>query len=242
MNFIIIIYILLGILPSILWLFYYLKKDLHPEPKKMIIQIFFWGVFTALPVLFVQLGLTKLLDIVDKNIIHLSQLIFDVIYWFIVIAFSEEFFKFLIVRTKIVSSPHLDEPLDIMLYMTVAALGFAAIENVLYLIPTLGQMPFETTLLITLIRSLGAVFLHTLCSAVIGYSMAISFCEAKRKYIYLIVGILIATVLHGLFNFSIITLHGNIRFIIPTIIILTLAFLTFVGFEKLKKMKGICKI
>ena len=43
MDFIIIIYVILGLLPSLTWLSYYLTKDLHPEPKKMILKIFLWG-------------------------------------------------------------------------------------------------------------------------------------------------------------------------------------------------------
>jgi CheY-like chemotaxis protein len=148
----------------------------------------------------------------------------------------------LVVKMKVISSPNLDEPLDIMLYMVVAALGFAAVENILYVLTTMGQMPLEKTLFIVVIRFLGAVFLHTLCSAVIGYSLAMSFCYVKKGSICLLAGIVIATALHGLFNFSIITLHDDWRIIIPIIIILVLALLTFIGFEKLKKMKSICKI
>ena len=130
-----------------------------------------------------------------------------------------------------------------MLYMTVAALGFAAVENVLYLLPTINQMPFSKTLLLDLVRSVSAVFLHALCSAVVGYSLAISICEKRKKRTYVAIGILIATLLHGLFDFSIMTLPGSdINIIVPAIIVLALAFIVFYGFEKLKKMKSICKI
>ena len=51
-----------------------------------------------------------------------------------------------------------------------------------------------------------------------------------------------AMLLHGLYDFSIMTLDGYLKFAIPVIIIIMLAFLVFSGFEKLKKMKGVCKI
>lgn len=241
MDYTILIYIFFGILPSLLWLSYYLREDLHPEPKRMILKIFLWGALITLPVFFVQVGLKNLLDGFDINLI-----IKNLIYWFLVIGFSEEFFKYLVIRLKVINSPHLDEPLDIMLYMVIAALGFAAVENILYLFIPLGQMSFDQmigrTLLVDLVRFVGATFLHTLCSAVVGYSLAMSFCEAKQKYAFLAAGIFVATVLHGLYNFSIITLEGYIKFAIPVIVILTLAFLVLSGFEKLKKMKGVCKI
>lgn len=245
MDYYIIIYVIFGVLPSLTWLSYYLREDLHPEPKRMILKIFLWGALITLPVFFVQIGLAKLLEIVNGSV-SINPLANNLIYWFLIIAFSEEFFKYLVVKIKVVDSPHLDEPLDAMLYMVVAALGFAAIENVLYLFAPAGQMSFNQlisrTLIIDLIRFIGATFLHTLCSAVIGYSLAISFCEVKTKYLSLAAGILMATVLHGLYNFSIMTLDGYIKFAIPVVVILTLAFLVFSGFEKLKKMKSICKI
>jgi len=241
MDYTIIIYIIFGVLPSLTWLSYYLRKDAHPEPKGMIIKIFLWGAVITVPVFFVQIGLKFLLDQVN-----IDPLAYQLIYWFLVIAFSEEFFKYLVIRIKVINSPHLDEPLDIMLYMVVAALGFAAVENVLYLFAPTGQMSFnqliDRTLIVDFIRFIGATFLHTLCSAVIGYSLAISFCEVKMRKISLAAGIFVAVLLHGLYNFSIITLQGYIRFAIPVVIILTLAFLVFSGFEKLKKMKSICKI
>jgi len=241
MDYYIIIYIIFGVLPSLTWLFYYLRKDLHPEPKRMILKIFLWGALITLPVLFVQIGLTSLLNRID-----MGPMAKDLVYWFLIIAFSEEFFKYLVVRIKVINSPYLDEPIDIMLYIVVVALGFAALENILYLFAPAGQMSFnqiiDRTLIVSFIRFIGATFLHTLCSAVIGYSLAISFCEVKTKNISLVAGILMATALHGLYDFSIITLNGYIRFAIPIVIILTLAFLVFSGFEKLKKMKSICKI
>jgi RsiW-degrading membrane proteinase PrsW (M82 family) len=237
----IIIYVLFGILPSLVWLYYYLRKDLHPEPKRMILNVFLWGALITLPVFFVQIGLTDLLAKVN-----LSPLPKALIYWFLIIAFSEEFFKYLVIKIKVINSPHLDEPIDIMLYMVIAALGFAALENVLYLFAPIGVTSFNElisrTLLVSFFRFIGATFLHTLCSAVIGYSLAISFCEVKRKHIIITCGIISALLLHGLYDFSIMTLDGYLKIIIPVIIILTLAFLVFWGFESLKKMKGVCKI
>ena len=241
MDYNIVIYIIFGIIPSLTWLSYYLRKDVHPEPKGMIIKIFLWGAVITVPVFFVQIGLKYLLDQVSIN-----PLAYELIYWFLVIAFSEEFFKYLVIKFKVINNPALDEPLDIMLYMVIAALGFAAVENILYLFAPAGQMSFSQlinrTLIVDFVRFIGATFLHTLCSAVIGYSLAISFCQTKIKNIFLITGIFIAVALHGLYNFSIITLEGYMKFIVPVIIILTLAFLVFSGFENLKKKKSICKI
>jgi RsiW-degrading membrane proteinase PrsW (M82 family) len=240
-DFKIILYIIFGILPSLVWLSFYLRKDVHPEPKRAVIRIFLWGAVVTLPVFFVQLGLNQLLKSAN-----LDPFIDSILYWFVVIAFTEEFFKYLVIRTKIINSPDMDEPLDIMLYMVIAALGFAALENILYLFAPAAGLTFSEiitrTMLITLIRFLGATFLHTLCSAVIGYAVAISFCEVKRKYILFAGGLFIAVLLHGLYDFSIMQLEGGLKLIGPAVVILTLTFLVFSGFENLKSLKSVCKL
>lgn len=234
----VILYIIFGLLPSLVWLGYYLKKDQHPEPKKTILKIFLWGAVITIPVFLVQIGLMYLLAIANFNSFTAS-----LIYWFLIISLSEEFFKYLIIRLKIKNSPDLDEPLDIMLYMTVAALGFAALENILYLFsPIDGQTVNEIirqTMLLSFVRFIGATFLHTLCSAVVGYFMAISFYYHKKRLYFLFIGLVAAVLLHGLYDFSIMKLEGYQALAIPLMILLVLGFSTFLGFEKLKKMKSV---
>lgn len=240
----IIIFLIFGIAPSLVWLSYYLRKDIHPEPKKMVLKIFLWGVLITLPVYFVQIGLEKLCN--DSLVAgFISKDLYWLIYWFLIISLSEEFFKFLVIKFKVLGSPDLDEPLDIMLYMVITALGFAALENILYLssidTPIFNEVMY-LTVIITLIRFIGATFLHTLCSAVIGYGLAISFCEIKHKFIYFFGGFVVAVLLHGLYDFSIMQLRGYARVAIPVIVIVVLAFIVFSAFEKLKQVKSICKI
>src|SRR3989344_4412856 len=108
-----IIYILFGILPSLLWLFYYLRKDLHPEPKRTILKIFILGALATVPVFCIQLGLSFLLGNLQNSFYYPS--IFNIIKWFLVIAFTEELMKYLIVRIFVFNDGVMDEPLDIML-------------------------------------------------------------------------------------------------------------------------------
>jgi RsiW-degrading membrane proteinase PrsW (M82 family) len=237
----IILYIVFGVLPSLIWLFYYLRKDNLPESRLMILKIFAWGAVITLPVFFAQVGMANLLEK-----INLDPFVASILYWFIVIAFSEEFFKYLIIRLKVINSYHLDEPIDVMIYMVVAALGFTAVENILYIFAPTGQYSFtdlmQRTLLLSFVRFIGATFLHTLCSAVIGYLLALSLCKLKNKWIYMITGLFTATVLHGLYDFSIIGLKGDLKIYIPLTILVILAILTSLGFEHLKKLKSVCKL
>jgi RsiW-degrading membrane proteinase PrsW (M82 family) len=215
-----------------------MSKDMHPEPKKTILRIFLWGALSTIPVFFVQIGLMVLLAKAD-----LDPLTTSIIYWFLVISLTEEFFKYLIVRLKVQNSKDMDEPLDIMLYMVVSALGFAALENILYLFTpasglSLNQL-LQQTVIVSFIRFVGATFLHTLCSAVIGYFMALSFFHPKRSMLYMPLGFFIAVLLHGLFDFSIIKIEGYEVLVIPGLLLLIVGFLTFLGFERLKKIKSV---
>jgi len=237
----IILYIIFGIIPSLIWLFYYLRKDVHPESNLMILKIFAWGAVITLPVFFAQVGMSNLLER-----INLDPLITNLLYWFVVISFSEEFFKYLVIRLRVINSSHLDEPIDVMIYMVITALGFTAVENVLYIVAPAGQFSFndlvQRTLMLSFVRFVGATFLHTLCSAVVGYALALSLCKLKNKWIYMVAGLFMATALHGAYDFSIIAVGGNLKIIIPITILIVLAILTSLGFEHLKKLKSVCII
>jgi RsiW-degrading membrane proteinase PrsW (M82 family) len=255
------LYIFFGALPALIWLFYYLKKDVHPESNSIIIKIFLWGALLTVPLFFVQVVSAKILnffcqisgflpisDLINIPVTGLSLSEFGIVifYWVIIIALSEEFFKYLAVRLKVMNSPELDEPLDIMLYMVIAALGFAAVENTLYGFVPAGIFSFEVllkrTIFLSFLRFIGGTFLHTLCSAVVGYALAVGLCKIKHRWLYTVAGLFIATTLHGLYDFSIIGLEGDLKIIIPLIILAILAILTSFGFEKLKKLKSVCSL
>ena len=180
MIFIYFLYIFFGILPSLAWLFYYLKKDQHPESKKMILKIFLWGSLTTIPVYLVQRFLTMSLDSISLPLIFIS-----LIYGFLIIAFTEELFKYLVIKFRVLSNSACDEPIDIMIYMIVSALGFAAIENIFYIVSSAINLPINdavfASVIISLSRFLGATFLHTLCSALVGYFIVLSIIKTKNN-------------------------------------------------------------
>jgi len=242
MDYRFIVYIIFGVLPSLVWLGYYLLKDSHPEPKKTILRVFLWGGAMTIPVLLLQLSFTSLLgqfnvDSIVRNIIH----------GFFIIAFIEEFFKFAVVKLKVLNSPDLDEPLDVMLYMIVSALGFAAFENILYLFGARGSLLsfdqlIQGAIFLSFIRFIGATFLHTLCSGVVGYFLALEISNPRKKFFYAESGLITATILHGIYNLAIINLKNYETLIMLFIILLTFAFLTLVAFRNLRHMKSVTKI
>lgn len=271
-----IICIIFGLAPSLIWLLFFLRKDVHPESNRMIILVFLLGVLIV-PFVAIAECIPIGFDLGGKLICFLPSLFENfkpfgsILYIFLGIAFIEELAKYLIVRIKILRSPEFDEPLDAPLYMIIAALGFAALENFLYLLPPAGpplipESPLTSFLLLTgailfisFFRFVGATFLHALCSGVIGYFMAKSFFEPKQKIKSLLAGFTIAVLLHGLFNIFIMkigegfvteggkTVMANpllVIFCLSALIVILAGLAIFVtlGFRNLKKMASICKL
>jgi protease PrsW len=235
--------IIVALMPGLAWLFYFLRKDSHPEPKKMILKIFFLGMISALPAALIEGGLQRILP---NNFFPDGTLMCDICAFLLIVisvALIEELAKYSVVRLQVIRSSHLDEPVDVILYMIVAALGFATLENILIFLDTeTFYYTIPETLTLASFRFVSATFLHALCSGSIGYFIALSFCEPERKKIMMFYGFSIAVLLHGLYNFSIMKLEGFLRFGLPTIIILALAIFIYFSIIHLKKLKSVCKI
>ena len=113
--------IVFGVLPSLIWLTYYLRKDIHPESGRMILKIFFYGMLAAFPAILLEMGFSETLTYYS-----LPPFLLSILSAFIGVALVEEGLKYLIVNGEVLRNPEFDEPVDAMLYMIIAALGFAA--------------------------------------------------------------------------------------------------------------------
>ncbi len=235
------IFIFFGLAPSIIWLLFYLRKDSHPESNRMILKVFFYGMLIALVAALVEIGIFKIFSMTGISRIEKYQFLFFLLYNFIGIAMVEEFLKYFVVRQSVLNNPEFDEPVDVMLYMIIAALGFAALENIFVLFPKENFL-FIDTVAVSGLRFIGATFLHALCSGTLGYFLALSIATKKNGRL-LISGLLIASFLHGLYNLSIIEIENNSGFVlIPILIITSLAIFVSYGFRKLKTIKSTCEI
>jgi RsiW-degrading membrane proteinase PrsW (M82 family) len=229
------LFIFFSLTPSIIWLLFFLRKDVHPEAKGMILKIFFYGMVAAIPAALMEIGFAGLLDAWG-----IPSFLRQIIYIFLGIALIEEILKFLVVKKNVFCCSEFDEPVDVILYMIIAALGFAALENFLILFPLSNPLHFFETFMVSTFRFVGATFLHALCSGVIGYFLALSFFEAKNKFGLASMGIIMAVLLHGLYDFSIMKIESNLKFVIPIIILVGLAIFVSWGFKKVKKLKSVC--
>jgi len=224
--------IFFGLAPSIVWLLFFLRKDVHPESNAMVLKVFGYGMVAALPAALIELGILGQLETLP-----FSPILSLGIICLIGVALPEEMMKYLAVRIKVLRSPEFDEPVDIMLYMIIAALGFAGLENVLLLFPLRGIWEFFAA---SWLRLVGATFLHALCAGVIGYFLALSFFRTRERLKLTLLGLALAVALHGFYNFSIM-IEGVMKWAGPVVILTVLAVFVSLGFKKIKKLKSVCK-
>ncbi|HMP67686.1 MAG TPA: PrsW family glutamic-type intramembrane protease [Candidatus Paceibacterota bacterium] len=199
-----IISIVLGIIPTIIWLIYWLQHDKkNPEPKKIILMCFVFGMLVVPAVSFINF-------IVKKIVVGSSTLSIDILFYnayfyaiFLIVIWAavEEFFKYVAAYVGGFSTKEYNEPLDALVYMITAALGFAAMENIFYIYSTTLQESSYITLLVGNGRFIGATLLHVASSAIIGLFMAFSYGKiAEVRTSYTIIGFIFAITLHSMFN------------------------------------------
>ncbi|MFH0806688.1 MAG: PrsW family glutamic-type intramembrane protease [Candidatus Brennerbacteria bacterium] len=216
--------------PALVWLFFFLREDaVHPEPRALIAKVFAAGALASVPTFLVQSWFDGFL----KG---------EFVVLVILLAFIEELFKFGAAWLVVRRDKAFDEPLDAMIYMVAASLGFATVENIFItgsaypLSASLGVLLVAGGALSTLTyRFLGATLLHVLASSLLGYAWAIGWAKG-RPLRFVAVGLLVATVVHAAFNFLIYQFQYE-NLIIPTLFLVLAGFFVLADFEKVKKLR-----
>ncbi len=228
-------YVALSFLPPLVWLLFYLHEDRHPEPKHLVLLTFVAGILSAAAAVAVELGLFGRPP-VFSGFLHryLPELLAAPGVVLAGVALVEEYVKYAAVKIAVLSRPEFDEPIDAMVYMVTAALGFAAIENVLFLVPAFKES-FAIGFELTTNRFLGANLLHALSSAIVGYALARHIFSPWRKHA-VAAGVFAASALHALFNYFIITKDTiPSAILLLALLLVVMAIVVFVDFERLKK-------
>jgi RsiW-degrading membrane proteinase PrsW (M82 family) len=224
-----------GFLPSLVWLFFWLREDEHHEPRKVVIYGFLAGMLAVPVALILQLWVNSLLnpanvplgDLFNQNP-HTAAIIT------VLLVIIEEVLKFgagwIAGRAK---KKNL-EPIDAAMYMMASAFGFAALENAIYMLSPLQDYGTWMAVITLNVRFLGANLVHFAASTAIGISLGLAFYEnIWGKFRHLLIGFSIAIALHTIFNLFIMTTSGAVTFIIFAFIWLVVA-VAALFFEKLK--------
>ncbi len=227
-------YLLLAFAPPLVWLAFYLHEDRHPEPKRLILLTFVGGMGAAIFSLIGECIFVGLIGGSCRSGISSDANVFAL---FLGIALIEEYLKYAAVKALILRRADFDEPVDAMIYLMTSALGFAALENVLFLMPVF-QDNVSSGLLITTNRFLGANLLHALSSGIVGFFLARAWFHPQRHH-FVALGVVLATLLHAAFNTLILTREALPQGLLYVILLLSvMAAVVFVEFERLKRSYG----
>ncbi len=192
---------LVALAPCIFWLWLIYRWDKYrPEPRSLIIRTFFIGLVVAIPVALIE-GFLYPQSLNGPTSIQAAAYVA-----FFVAGVTEEGAKFLVVRLSVYRSRHFEEPADGLVYSAAAALGFASLENVIYIV-TFG-------LQVILVRGLFSNLAHVLFSSLWGYPLALGklgLMKPRSAYI----GLVLAMIAHGIFDFLFFTQSSATYLVIP---------------------------
>jgi RsiW-degrading membrane proteinase PrsW (M82 family) len=189
--------LLLGsaLVPTFLLLWYFYSRDEHPEPRGVVFMTFLLGTFIPIPVIPLELVMDAMLSGVHGFWSKaLTRAFFGA-------AIPEEVFKFLVLRHYAMKQSAFDEPMDGIVYGATASLGFAALENLLYV----GQGGLG----VAMMRALSAVPFHAFNGVIMGAYAGRSWgAEPSQRSGLLARGLLYAILLHGAYDGFLMTESG----------------------------------
>jgi RsiW-degrading membrane proteinase PrsW (M82 family) len=212
---------IMAVAPAVFLVYYYYKQDKNkPEPKGLVIKIFFIGFLFIIPAIVLELLLNDLFSL----ILIRSPILHYFIKAFVVAGICEEVLKLVVVYQFAYKNVHFDEAVDGIVYAIMASLGFACLENILYVI--------DNGFAVAIFRAFSAIPLHAIASGIMGYYIGqAKFSKSKKEEIRLIIkGLSIAICIHGAYDF--------VLFSIPELgylPVLLIAPILIIGFLNLRK-------
>ena len=164
------------------------KDKWEKEPLRRLLFTFIAGMLSCIPIIIIELSTDWIFAPRDGSIkgAFLTAFIF--------VGLTEELGKWAAVMLFAYKKNDFNEPYDGIIYAVMASLGFAAIENILYI--------YEGGMSVGIIRAFTAVPAHTIMGVLMGYFMGLAKFKPQKKKIYLLLSIIAPVLLHGSYNFS----------------------------------------
>lgn len=203
------IYLTLASAPVLgLLLFIYLKDKYEKEPLGLCLKMSLFGAIAVAPIFVIELFLSWIGKQLPINATGLA-------FWdaFVVAGMTEETFKFLVIYLFIWRNKNFNEPFDGIVYAVFASLGFALVENILYV--------FNNGIGTGLIRAFTAVPAHTIFGITMGYFFALAKFSKSNNSALLLTALLLPVLIHGLYDFILMQPNKTLLLIfIPYLIVL----------------------
>lgn len=219
-----------GLMPTLVWLYFLLKEDSRcPEPRWIIFLAFIAGMLAVPLVLFPQSYALEHLPSCNPSDVGTCVPLLTA--W----AMIEETAKYALAAIAILwRKEAIRRSLDLVTCMLTVALGFAALENILFLLGPLSNGEYLHSFITGNLRFIGSTLLHVLASSAIGFAMAFSFERSRGvRAAAASFGLMVAIGLHALFNVFILSGEGTDT-ILAFFTVWTGAVVFFAAFEILK--------
>jgi protease PrsW len=170
--------ILLNLIPIGFWFWFFEGRDPIPEPRELLLRTFGWGVLACVVAMVFEYDLEQF------------GLVSTSLWTLLCVSIIEEVVKYGAAAT-IIKHSDFDELIDGLVYATVAALGFAFLENIIY-----GyRFGLQTTFLL---RGVLTTLAHVLFAAPWGVAMAVKKFIGGKNLIRQ--SLLLSIVFHTAFN------------------------------------------
>jgi protease PrsW len=215
----------LALAPGIgICLFIYYKDHYRREPVGLLLWAFVLGVLSTIPAVVVQMAVGKS----PETLSGISGIAF---FAFVVVGLSEELSKFVMLRLFLFNRRAFDDPFDGIVYAVMVGMGFATLENVLYV----TQYGMATGIL----RMFLSVPAHGTFAVLMGYFTGLAkFNPGKRGY-YLLLAVLLPVLFHGAYDFFLF-LPGNGGQIIGAIVSFVLAI--YLSFKAIRRKQQLARL
>lgn len=168
-------------------IYIYLKDKHEREPLALLLVSFFYGILSTIITLTISLPLNMLLIARESTVV--SQFIEA----FFKVALVEEFSKFIFVRFILFNNKNFNEPFDGIVYAVMVSMGFATLENVIYV--------FDYGFATGILRMFTAVPAHATFGVLMGYFLGKAKFSYDKKFMFSVMGLLTATVFHGAYDY-----------------------------------------
>lgn len=210
------LYLSLAVAPVLIILVYiYVRDKYNKEPIWLLLLLFFAGMFSVIPVLITGY-FTELLSGYFQGLYKSAY------HAFVQAALVEEFFKLFFVFVIVWWNKHFDERFDGIVYAVFVSMGFALVENILYV--------FDYGATTGLIRIFTAVPAHAIFAISMGYYLGRAKFDANRRALYLLLAFIVPVLLHGFYDF---VLMAGLPWLL-LVFVVYLIFMYIYGFRHLK--------
>ncbi|AEE54175.1 PrsW family glutamic-type intramembrane protease [Haliscomenobacter hydrossis] len=215
-----------SITPVMIFLYLINRRDKVQEPKKLLAKCFFGGFLSIALALLIDAPLAPFADSISSPFLHAFYNAF------IIAAGPEELAKFLVLYWLVWKSADFDQHYDGIIYAVFVSLGFALVENILYVM--------EGGMGVAVARAVLSVPGHGFFAVLMGYYFSLAkFHEGTEKNKLLLKSLWMPILFHGLYDFALFYMEAE--GLSPWILIALMVLFTYVvirlwrvGFKKIK--------